>query len=351
MTIQPFAIGSRQIGAGHPCYIVAEVSANHNHSLERAVEIIRSARRAGADAIKLQTYTADTLTIDCNLDWFRVPGDSPWAGKTLYELYSEAYTPWEWHPQLFQVARDEGLDCFSTPFDATAVQFLEQLEVPAYKLASFELVDTGLIESIGRTGKPVIMSTGMATLSEIEDAVLTLRSTGAHQMALLKCTSTYPAAPDSMNLRTIPHLSQSFNVVAGLSDHTMGGAVAVAAVTLGAAIIEKHFTLSRFDGGPDAAFSMEPAEFAQMVADIPPGRARVRPRVLRAHSSGSHEPRVSSFTVRCQRRPRRRTTHADEHPIDPAKPRATPTSSQADFGSNGSDRYLSRDASSLVDDR
>ncbi len=261
-------IGNRRIGAGEPCYIVAEVSANHNQSLSRAVEIVRAARRAGADAVKLQTYTPDTLTIDCDREWFRVPETTPWGGKTLYQLYDDAYTPWEWHQELFRVAREEELDCFSTPFDASAVAFLEGLHTPVYKVASFELVDTALLEAIGRTGKPVIMSTGMATLAEIREAVSTLRASGAGAIALLKCTSAYPAPPEGMNLRTIPDLQETFDVVAGLSDHTLGGAVAVAAVALGAAIVEKHFTLARADGGPDSAFSMEPDEFAQMVADI-----------------------------------------------------------------------------------
>ena len=247
---------------------MAEVSANHNQSLARAVEIVRSARRAGADAVKLQTYTPDTLTIDSDREWFRVPDTTPWAGKTLYQLYGEAYTPWEWHPELFRVAREEGLVCFSTPFDATAVAFLEELGTPAYKVASFELVDIPLLEVIGRTGKPVIMSTGMATREEIHEAVSTLRASGSGAVALLKCTSAYPAPPESMNLRTIPNLQETFGVVAGLSDHTMGGAVAVAATALGAAIIEKHFTLSRADGGADAPFSIEPDEFRQMVRDI-----------------------------------------------------------------------------------
>jgi pseudaminic acid synthase len=268
MTRALLQIGDRRIGSGEPCYIVAEVSANHNQSLPRAVELIRAARRAGADAVKLQTYTPDTLTIDCNREWFRVPETTLWGGKTLYQLYCDAYTPWEWHQELFRVAREEELDCFSTPFDASAVAFLEGLNTPVHKVASFELVDTALLEAIGRTGKPVIMSTGMATMEEIHEAVSTLRASGAGTIALLKCTSAYPAPPEEMNLRTIPNLQEAFDVVVGLSDHTLGGAVAVAAVALGAAIVEKHFTLARADGGPDSAFSMEPDEFAQMVADI-----------------------------------------------------------------------------------
>ncbi|MEQ1760513.1 MAG: pseudaminic acid synthase [Vicinamibacterales bacterium] len=268
MTNQLLRVGDRAIGPGRPCFVVAEVSANHNHSLDRAVAIIRAAAKAGADAVKLQTYTADTLTIDSDREWFKVPGNTLWGGRTLHQLYSEAYTPWEWHEELFRVARAERLECFSTPFDSTAVAFLESLGSPVHKVASFELVDTPLLETIGHTGKPVIASVGMATQEEITEALSALRRSGAGPIALLKCTSAYPASPESMNLRTIPDLRDRFGVVSGLSDHTMGSAVAVAGVALGAAIIEKHFTLSRADGGPDSAFSMEPAEFARMVTDI-----------------------------------------------------------------------------------
>lgn len=261
-------IGERWVGEGEPAYLVAEMSASHNQSLDRAVAIIKAAKQAGADAVKVQTYTPDTLTIDCDREWFRIVGDSPWAGKTLYQLYSEAYTPWDWHLRLQQTAHELGLDFFSTPFDATAVDFLDRLNVPAYKVASFEIVDLALLRRIGKTGKPVILSTGMASLAEIEEAVKTLRESGVEQIALLKCTSAYPALPHEMNLRTMNHLGSTFDVVVGLSDHTLGGSVAVAAVALGAGIVEKHFTLSRAGGGPDAAFSMEPADFAGMVRDI-----------------------------------------------------------------------------------
>lgn len=263
-----FDIGARTVGGDAPTFIVAEISANHNQSLERAIRLIKSARQAGADAVKLQTYTPDTLTIDCDREWFRVPAGSLWAGKTLYELYGEAFTPWEWHARLFEVARDEGLECFSTPFDSTAVDFLEELAVPAYKVASFEIVDLALLRKIGGTARPVIVSTGMASLGEIELAVRTLRDAGAGPLALLKCTSAYPAPPESMHLRTIPHLARTFDVVAGLSDHTLGGAVAVAAVALGAKLIEKHFTDERAAGGPDAAFSLQAEEFARMVGEV-----------------------------------------------------------------------------------
>ena len=267
--MRSITVASRTIGDDQPAWIVAELSANHNQSLDRAIEIVRAAARVGADAVKLQTYTADTLTLDCDRECFRIGGDSLWAGKTLHELYSEAYTPWEWHGRLQRVAHDEGIECFSTPFDATAVDFLESLDVPVYKVASFELVDIPLLQRIAATGRPVIASTGMATVAEIDEAVRMLRGgAGSQEIALLKCTSAYPANPGDMNLQTIPHMAKTFDVVAGLSDHTMGSAVAVAAVTLGARIVEKHFTLRRSDGGPDSTFSMEPEEFAAMVRDI-----------------------------------------------------------------------------------
>lgn len=249
------------------CYIIAEISANHNGSIERAEAIVRAAADAGADAVKLQTYTADTITIPCDNEFFRIKG-TLWEGKTLHTLYQEAYTPWEWQPRLKALANDLGMDCFSTPFDATAVDFLEEMNVPCHKVASFEVVDIPLLKKIASTGKPVIMSTGMASLAEIDEAVTTLRENGSRELALLKCTSAYPAPPEEANLRTIPHLAQAFNCVAGLSDHTLGSAVAVGAVVVGARIIEKHFTLARADGGSDSAFSMEPDEFKQMVQDI-----------------------------------------------------------------------------------
>jgi len=258
-------IGKRTIGAGYPAYVVAEVSANHHQKFDEAVKIIRAAKDAGADAIKLQTYTADTITIACDRKEFRLASGTIWDGTTLYELYGQAYTPWEWQPRLKEVANDLGMDLFSTPFDATAVDFLEKMGVPAHKLASFELVDIPLIQKMAGTGKPLIMSTGMATVEEIGEAVQTARAAGATQIALLKCTSAYPALPEEMNLRTIPELSRRFDVPVGLSDHTMDSAVAVAAVALGACIIEKHLTLSRSEPGPDSAFSLEPQEFKAMV--------------------------------------------------------------------------------------
>lgn len=264
-TIQPIRIGKRTIGAGHPVFVIAEMSANHGHSYEQALELVRTAKLSGADAIKLQTYTPDTLTINCDLPDFQIGKGTLWEGKNLYKLYGEAYTPWEWQPKLKKEAEALGLICFSTPFDETAVAFLEQMEVPAHKIASFELVDTELLRAVARTGKPVIMSTGMATLEEIEEAVATLRDAGCNELALLKCTSAYPALPEEMNLRTIPDLAERFNCPVGLSDHTMGITAPAAAVALGATIIEKHFTLSRSVPGPDSAFSLEPSEFRAMV--------------------------------------------------------------------------------------
>jgi len=251
-----------------PVYVVAEMSANHNQNFERAVQIIRAAKEAGADAIKLQTYTADTLTICADRPWFRVSGGTPWDGRTLHDLYSEAYTPWEWQPKLKQAANDLGMELFSSAFDATAVDFLEEMGVPVHKIASFELVDLPLIEKMAGTGKPLILSTGMATLAEIEEAVQAARYAGAKAIALLKCTSAYPSPAEEMNLRTIPSMAERFHAPVGLSDHTMGIAVPVAAVGLGACIVEKHFTLSRGVPGPDSAFSLEPQEFKAMVEAI-----------------------------------------------------------------------------------
>ncbi len=258
-------IGRGNIGGASPTYIIAELSANHNQKFDQAVKIIHAAKDSGADAVKLQTYTADTITIKSDKEYFRVGGGTLWDGRSLHDLYGEAYTPWEWQPRLMKVANDLGLDLFSTPFDATAVDFLEEMNVPAHKVASFEIVDIALIQKIARTGKPMIMSTGMASAEEINEALQAARAAGATEIALLKCTSAYPAAPEEMNLRTIPELSHRFGVPAGLSDHTMGVAVPVAAVALGACIIEKHLTLSRTDPGPDSAFSLEPHEFKSMV--------------------------------------------------------------------------------------
>lgn len=261
-------LNGRSIEKGRPTYIIAEMSANHNQSFDEAVRILHAAKEAGADAVKLQTYTPDTITINADNEYFQIGKGTIWEGRNLYDLYGEAYTPWEWQPDLKRVADQLGIDLFSSPFDHTAVDFLERMGVPAYKIASFEIVDLPLLRKVATTGKPVIMSTGMATLSEIEEGVRTLREAGVRQLALLKCTSAYPAPPEEMHLRTIPHLAEAFGVPAGLSDHTLGIAVPVAAVALGACLVEKHFTLSRSMPGPDSAFSLEPHEFKAMVEAI-----------------------------------------------------------------------------------
>lgn len=266
LTLQ-ITVNKRRIDADAPVYVIAEMSANHGQDFNQAVQILRAAKEAGSDAVKLQTYTPDTMTIDCDEEPFRIKG-TLWAGRNLHDLYGEAYTPWDWQPKLKEIAEQLGLDLFSTPYDETAVDFLEKMDVPAYKVASFEVVDLPLLRRIAKTGKPIIMSTGMATLAEIDEAVRTIREAGGTQLALLKCTSAYPALPEEMNLRTIPHLAEAFDVSVGLSDHTLDIAVPVAAVALGACIIEKHFTLSRADGGPDSAFSLEPHEFKAMVGAI-----------------------------------------------------------------------------------
>lgn len=249
--------------------IIAELSGNHNGNFENAVKLIKEAAKAGVDAVKLQTYTADTITIDCENDYFKIKQGTLWDGRTLHSLYKEAYTPWEWQPKLKKIAEEEeDLICFSSPFDKTAVDFLEDINVPAYKVASFEITDIPLIEYMASKGKPMILATGIATLSDIEEAVNACRRVGNNQIAILKCTSAYPASFEDMNLKTIPNLAETFGVISGLSDHTLGITVPIAAVALGAKIIEKHFTLSRADGGPDAAFSLEPEELKAMVKAI-----------------------------------------------------------------------------------
>ena len=249
-------------------YIIAELSANHNHNFETAVKSIKAAKQCGVDAIKLQTYTADTITIDVRNKYFQIDQGTIWDGKNLHDLYKEAFTPWEWQPKLKSIAEQEGLECFSSPFDLTSVDFLEKMDVSAYKVASFEITDIPLIEYIASKQKPVIISTGIATLGDIELAVNTCRKVGNNEISLLKCTSSYPAPIEEANLLTIPHLRDTFNVIPGLSDHTMGQSVAIAAVALGARIIEKHFILDRSIGGPDSSFSMEPQEFKKMVEAI-----------------------------------------------------------------------------------
>lgn len=268
MLSRSISIKKKQIGIDHPVYIIAELSANHNQDYNQAVELIKAAKDAGADAVKLQTYTPDTLTIHCNNKYFTIGKGTIWEGENLYDLYEKAYTPWEWQPELKKIANKLGLDLFSTPFDTTSVDFLEKMNVPAYKVASFEIIDIPLIRRIAQTGKTIILSTGMASLSEIEEAVHTIRNEGNNNIALLKCTSAYPALPEDMNLRTIPHLADTFHVPVGLSDHTLGIAAPVAAVVLGACIIEKHFTLSRSVPGPDSVFSLESNEFRAMVDAI-----------------------------------------------------------------------------------
>lgn len=261
-------VEGHEIGPGHPVFLVAEISANHNHDLDRALRLVDVAAEAGVDAVKLQTYTADSMTLDVDRPEFRIGGGTAWDGDTLHRLYGEAATPWAWHEPLRDRARRHGLVFFSTPFDAAAVDLLEALEVPVHKVASFELVDTGLLRLIAATGKPIIMSTGMATEDEVAEAVATLDAAGSGPVVLLKCVSAYPAPSEEMNLRAIPAMVERFGRPVGLSDHTMGTDVAVAAVALGACVIEKHVTLARADGGPDSSFSLEPAELASLVEAV-----------------------------------------------------------------------------------
>lgn len=261
-------IGSKEISNVSPVFIIAELSANHLMNFDRAVNIIKAAKDAGADAIKVQTYTADTITLNCDDPCFQVNQGTIWDGTTLYKLYETAYTPWDWQPKLKKITNDLGMEFFSSPFDLTSVDFLEEMDVPAYKVASFEINDIPLIRKIARLGKPIIMSTGIAHMADIELAVNTCREEGNEQVILLKCSSAYPAPYEDINLKSIKLLADSFNCIVGLSDHTMGSAVAGAGVALGAKVVEKHLTLSRADGGADAAFSMEPAEFKEMVDNI-----------------------------------------------------------------------------------
>ncbi len=257
-------INGKTIGSGHPAYIIAELSANHGGNFDRAIETIHAMKESGADAVKLQTYTADTMTIESDREEFRIKG-TMWEGKTLHELYGEASTPWEWQPKLKAEAQKIGLDCFSSPFDTTAVAFLEKMDVPAYKISSFEIIDLPLITCVARTGKPMIISTGMASEQEIQEAVECARDAGNDQIILLKCTSAYPAQAEEMNLHTIPDMRERFKVPVGLSDHSLELTIPIAAVALGACVIEKHFCLSRKEPGPDTAFSLEPKEFRAMV--------------------------------------------------------------------------------------
>ena len=256
------------ISADSPAYIIAEMSGNHNMDFNRAVRIMEAAKESGADAIKIQTYTADTITLNCDSPYFQITQGTLWDGRTLHKLYEEAYTPWEWQPKLKQIANEMGLDFFSSPFDGTSVDFLEEMDVPAYKIASFEITDIPLIKKIASLGKPVIISTGIAKLSDIELALETCRRAGNEDVILLKCCSAYPTPYEDINLRTMVSMAETFNCLTGLSDHTMGSTVAGASVALGGRVVEKHLTLSRAEGGVDSAFSMEPGEFKKMVDDI-----------------------------------------------------------------------------------
>lgn len=265
-------IDNRSLGRAHPPFIIAEMSGNHNQSLERALKIVDAAANSGAHALKLQTYTADTMTLDIHQGEFFIKDQSSlWKGRSLYELYAEAYTPWEWHKPIFERCREKGMICFSTPFDDTAVEFLESLGAPCYKIASFENTHLPLIRKVASTGKPIIISTGMSTVAELYETVRAAREAGCQKLIMLKCTSTYPASPKNSNLLTIPHLRELFDVEVGLSDHTMGCGVSIAAVALGATVIEKHFTLCRADGGVDSSFSLEPEEMRALVVET--GRA------------------------------------------------------------------------------
>lgn len=284
-------IAGRPIGAGHPPYVIAELSGNHNGRLDRAIDLVRAAASAGADAVKIQTYTADTITIDSTEPWFRIGDGTLWSGRNLHDLYEEAATPWEWHAPLRDEAEGLGLAFFSTPFDHTAVDHLEAQGVPAYKVASFEIVDLELVARIGATGKPVIISTGMATAAEIDAAVRTAREAGAGGVALLRCNSSYPAPAEEMDLATIADMRARWDVPVGLSDHTLSSAAAIAAVALGASIVEKHVTWSRAEPGPDSAFSLEPDELAALVADVHAAAAAVG--AVRYGPSPSEEPSVA----------------------------------------------------------
>ncbi|MBU4348444.1 pseudaminic acid synthase [Patescibacteria group bacterium] len=262
-------IGNKYIGEDHPIFVIAEISGNHNQSFSKAKKIVEEACKAGVDAIKLQTYTADTLTIDCDNKWFQVGGtNKEWQGQTLYSLYKKAYTPWQWQPKLQKIAKKYGVILFSTPFDSSAVDFLEKMKVPAYKVASFEIGDLELLKKIGSTKKPVIISRGMANLEEIKLAVKTLKNAGASSVAVLHCVSSYPADPEEMNISTIPLLQKKLKTVIGISDHNLDSSVTIGAVALGAKIVEKHITLKRTDGGPDAVFSLEPKELKDLVKAI-----------------------------------------------------------------------------------
>ncbi len=295
-------IGNRVLGPGHPVLVVAELSANHNQSFDEAVRVVHAAHQAGADAIKLQTYTADTITIRSDRPEFRIGGGTLWDGRTMHDLYAEAFTPWEWQPKLKQLGEELGMICFSSAFDPTAVDFLEDIGVGVHKIASFELNDIPLIQKMARTGKPLILSTGMASEAEIEEAVAAARSAGTTELMVLKCTSAYPSPPEAMHLRTIPEFARRFGTLVGLSDHTMGVIAPVVAVSLGAGLIEKHMTISRAAQGPDSAFSLEPEEFAAMVQGVRVAeRALGEVRYGADEDKGSRKFRRSLYVVKAMR--------------------------------------------------
>lgn len=295
----PLSIGKKKIGRSHPCYIIAEISANHGQSYDRAVELVKAAKKAGADAVKLQTYLPETMTLRSDKPWFKISG-TLWEGEQLYDLYEKAYTPWEWYEDLNKLAQDLTIDLFSSPFDFTAVDFLEGFAPPAYKIASFENVDLPLIEKIAQTGRTTIMSTGMASVAEIEEAVATFRNAGGTDLVLLHCISAYPSPVDAMNLAKIPYLAEKFGVVSGLSDHSLDPYIPVAAVALGAKVIEKHFTLSRTLDTADRAFSLEPEEFANMVTHVRSAEAAIGSDALQEKGieSPSRQLRRSLFIVK-----------------------------------------------------
>ena len=263
-----FKVGEREVGGNNPVFIIAELSANHLGDFDLAIETIKSIKESGADAVKMQTYTPDTLTLNCDNDYFKIKQDTIWDGTTFYDLYQDAHMPWEWQPELKKIAEKLGLIVFSSPFDKTSVDFLEDMNVPLYKIASFEITDIPLIENVASRGKPVIISTGVAELCDIELAVKTCKKQGNDEIALLKCTSSYPAPLEEINLKTIPHMKETFNTVVGLSDHTLGNSISIASIAIGAKIIEKHFILNRNLGGPDSSFSLEPDEFRGMVKSV-----------------------------------------------------------------------------------
>ena len=340
-------IAGRELGKGSPVYIVAELSANHNQSLDQAVRILHAAKNAGADAVKLQTYTADTITLRSDKECFRITGGTLWDGRTLHDLYQEAFTPWEWQPKLKQIADELGMHLFSSAFDDTAVDFLERMNVPAYKVASFELVDIGLIQKMARTGKPLIMSTGMASEEEISEAVEAARGAGATQMALLKCTSAYPAPAEEANLLTIPELARRFGCPVGLSDHTMGIAVPVAAVALGACILEKHLCLRRADGGPDSAFSLEPEEFKAMVEAVRTAEKALGSVQFSCGPREANSPQVSALAVCGRRREEGGAVYETERALDSSRGRIAPTALQRSSGKTRSLRCGAGNAAEL----